>query len=63
MAFRTAVSLLPSVHPAGVRFAIANSTLFIETSAKTRQGVKQAFEEVVLKILDEPSLVPGEGWE
>jgi Ras-related protein Rab-18 len=41
----------------GEEFAISNSMLFIETSAKTKQGVKQAFEEVVLKILDSPSLV------
>ena len=41
----------------GEEFAIASSMLFIETSAKTRQGVKQAFEEVVLKILDCPNLV------
>jgi len=31
--------------------------MFIETSAKTRQGIKQAFEEVVYKILDTPSLL------
>merc|ERR1711870_113967 len=38
-------------------FAFANSMMFIETSAKTRQGIKQAFEEVVFKILDTPSLL------
>merc|ERR1712039_133349 len=38
-------------------FAFANSMMFIETSAKTRQGIKQAFEEVVFKILDTPALL------
>merc|ERR1711879_155840 len=41
----------------GEEFAFANSMLFIETSAKTRQGIKQAFEEVAFKILDTPSLL------
>merc|ERR1712061_287514 len=41
----------------GEDFAFANSMMFIETSAKTRQGIKQAFEEVVFKILDTPSLL------
>merc|ERR1712176_1244606 len=41
----------------GEEFAFANSMMFIETSAKTRQGIKQAFEEVVFKILDTPSLL------
>lgn len=36
-----------------------NAMMFIETSAKTRQGVKQAFEEVIRKILETPSLVQG----
>ena len=30
--------------------------LFLETSAKTREGVRQAFTELVLKVLDSPSL-------
>merc|ERR1711924_146780 len=42
----------------GEEFAISNSMLFIETSAKTKQGVKQAFEEVVLKILDSRAWSP-----
>eukprot|EP00927_Polykrikos_kofoidii_P075468 TRINITY_DN71703_c0_g1_i1.p1 TRINITY_DN71703_c0_g1~~TRINITY_DN71703_c0_g1_i1.p1 ORF type:complete len:204 (-),score=48.95 TRINITY_DN71703_c0_g1_i1:57-668(-) len=41
----------------GEEFAFANSMMFIETSAKTRQGIITAFEEVVFKILDTPSLV------
>lgn len=41
----------------GEEFAFANSMMFIETSAKTRQGIKQAFEEVVFKVLDTPSLL------
>lgn len=41
----------------GEEFAFANSMMFIETSAKTRQGIKQAFEEVIFKILDTPSLI------
>merc|ERR1719346_615345 len=41
----------------GEEFAFANSMMFIETSAKTRQGIKQAFEEVVFKIMDTPSLL------
>lgn len=41
----------------GEEFAFANSMMFIEASAKTKQGVKQAFEEVVFKILDTPSLL------
>eukprot|EP00448_Togula_jolla_P002947 CAMPEP_0170620232 /NCGR_PEP_ID=MMETSP0224-20130122/27947_1 /TAXON_ID=285029 /ORGANISM="Togula jolla, Strain CCCM 725" /LENGTH=204 /DNA_ID=CAMNT_0010946389 /DNA_START=25 /DNA_END=639 /DNA_ORIENTATION=+ len=41
----------------GEEFAFANSMMFIEASAKTRQGIKQAFEEVVFKILDTPSLL------
>eukprot|EP00929_Paragymnodinium_shiwhaense_P112608 TRINITY_DN80865_c0_g1_i1.p1 TRINITY_DN80865_c0_g1~~TRINITY_DN80865_c0_g1_i1.p1 ORF type:complete len:208 (+),score=48.38 TRINITY_DN80865_c0_g1_i1:60-683(+) len=40
----------------GEEFAFANSMMFIETSALTRQGIKQAFEEVCHKILDTPSL-------
>lgn len=41
----------------GLEFARLNSMLFIETSAKTRQGVEKAFEELVLKIMDVPSLL------
>ena len=31
--------------------------MYIETSAKTREGIRQAFEEVVQKILDNPVLL------
>merc|ERR1719159_329395 len=41
----------------GEEFAFANSMMFIETSAKTRQGIKQAFEELIFKILDTPTLL------
>jgi Ras-related protein Rab-18 len=41
----------------GEAFAIENSMLFIETSACTSLGVKQAFEELVFKVLDSPSLL------
>lgn len=34
----------------GIRFARKHRTLFLETSAKTSEGVKQAFEELVRKV-------------
>lgn len=34
----------------GLRFARKHSTLFIECSAKTRDGVQCAFEELVEKV-------------
>lgn len=34
----------------GFRFAKKHRTLFIETSAKTNEGVRDAFEEVVRKV-------------
>ncbi|KAI8371981.1 P-loop containing nucleoside triphosphate hydrolase protein [Choanephora cucurbitarum] len=40
----------------GANFARKLSTLFVECSAKTRVGVKQAFEELVEKIIETPSL-------
>ncbi|KAD4386300.1 hypothetical protein R6Q59_009552 [Mikania micrantha] len=40
----------------GVEFAREYGCLFIECSAKTRVNVEQCFEELVLKILDTPSL-------
>lgn len=40
----------------GIRFAKKHRTLFLETSAKTSEGVKDAFEEVVRKILETTDL-------
>lgn len=40
----------------GTAFARSEGCLFVETSAKADVAVKQAFEELVLKILDSPSL-------
>ncbi|KAM9112652.1 ras-related protein Rab-18-B-like [Pangshura tecta] len=39
-----------------LQFARKHSMLFIETSAKTWEGVQCAFEEVVIKILQTPGL-------
>lgn len=36
----------------GIRFAKKHRTLFLETSAKTNEGVQETFEEVVRKILE-----------
>ncbi|GKB81745.1 Ras-related protein RabC1 [Tanacetum coccineum] len=41
----------------GIEFAREYGCLFIECSAKTRVNVEQCFEELVLKILDTPSLI------
>jgi len=40
----------------GLRWARKHSTLFIEASAKTSEGVKTAFEELVQKIIETPGL-------
>lgn len=40
----------------GKEFANQHGCLFIECSAKTRHNVEQSFEELLLKILDTPSL-------
>jgi len=40
----------------GLKFAKKMSMLYIECSAKTKVGIQQAFEELVQKILDTPSL-------
>ena len=41
----------------GLAFARENNMLFIEASAKTQDGINQAFDEVLQKILDVPSLL------
>ncbi|KAF5745123.1 GTP-binding family protein [Tripterygium wilfordii] len=41
----------------GINFAREYGCLFIECSARTRVNVQQCFEELVLKILDTPSLL------
>jgi len=43
----------------GQQFATRMSSLFIETSAKTAVGVREAFNEVVEKIIDTPALWDG----
>lgn len=40
----------------GIRFAKKHRTLFLETSAKTNEGVKETFEEVVRKVLETTQL-------
>lgn len=40
----------------GLKFARKHSMLFIEASAKTKEGVQIAFEELVEKILQTPGL-------
>jgi len=40
----------------GQQFAQRMNSLFVEASAKTSVGVKEAFEDVVAKILDTPEL-------
>eukprot|EP00249_Psilotum_nudum_P025672 c30435_g1_i1 orf=446-1075(-) len=41
----------------GIAFARQYGCLFLECSAKTRVNVQQCFEELVLKVLDTPSLL------
>ena len=43
----------------GVEFARSHGCLFVETSAKGNVAVSQAFEELVLKVLETPSLLAG----
>jgi Ras-related protein Rab-18 len=42
----------------GADFARKRGMVFIETSAKTKVGIQQAFEEIVQKVLDNPNLLP-----
>ena len=41
----------------GLAFAREHNMLFIEASAKTQDGINQAFDEVIQKILDVPALL------
>jgi len=41
----------------GARFAKENGCLFVETSAKANTAVGQAFQELILKILETPELI------
>lgn len=45
----------------GLAFARQQSTLFVESSAKTATGVEQTFEELLRKILETPELCTAEG--
>uniref|UniRef100_A0AC34RND3 Ras-related protein Rab-18 n=1 Tax=Panagrolaimus sp. JU765 TaxID=591449 RepID=A0AC34RND3_9BILA len=45
----------------GLQFAKKHRMLFIEASAKTREGVQFAFEELIEKILQTPGLWEGSG--
>lgn len=40
----------------GLAFARQQSTLFVESSAKTATGIQQTFEELLRKILETPEL-------
>mmetsp|Transcript_26082 Transcript_26082/g.83734 ORF Transcript_26082/g.83734 Transcript_26082/m.83734 type:complete len:226 (-) Transcript_26082:218-895(-) len=42
-------------------FARQQATMYIETSAKTRSGILQAFDEIVQKVLDTPELLADAG--
>lgn len=48
-------------HEEATAFARKQAMMYIETSAKTREGIRQSFEEVVQKILDSPSLLESAG--
>jgi Ras-related protein Rab-18 len=42
-------------------FARKNGMMYIETSAKTKKGIQEAFEELANKILDSPFIKPAAG--
>lgn len=44
-----------------MRFAKRHHTLYIEASAKTKDGVESAFEELVHKVIAEHFLLKGIG--
>ena len=44
-------------HEEALTFARLQGMMYIETSAKSREGIMQAFDEVVSKILDTPDLL------
>ncbi|KAF8983071.1 hypothetical protein BDQ17DRAFT_1217346, partial [Cyathus striatus] len=46
--------------PEALSFSQRTNSLFIETSAKAAYNVKQAFEDVVTRILGTPELWAGE---
>lgn len=41
----------------GIGYAKQRSALFIETSAKTSEGVAIAFEELLIKVMQTPGLL------
>lgn len=45
----------------GIDLARAHGCLFVETSAKANIAVQQAFQELVLKVLDTPELLATAG--
>eukprot|EP00967_Tisochrysis_lutea_P119322 scaffold194572_cov46-Tisochrysis_lutea.AAC.1 len=45
----------------GARSVQATAMVYIETSAKSRMGIIQSFDEIVMKILDTPELLAEAG--
>ena len=45
----------------GEAWARSKGMLFMETSAKSEVGVRQVFEELIEKILENPALLAGTG--
>ena len=48
-------------HEEATAFARKQAMMYIETSAKTREGIRVTFEEVIQKILDTPALLSETG--